>query len=62
MVITRAALVARDAERREAREIGRAMADGWGARVRELRQQGLRLPTGAGTGGRQQRRASEVNG
>jgi hypothetical protein len=48
----------RDAEerrRREAAELARAMANSWGAQVVELRRQGVRLPVGAGTGGRQMR-------
>ena len=46
-------------ERREAHEIGMALVHGWREGERELRRQGLRLPLGAGTGGRQQRRARE---
>ena len=45
----------RERERREAHELGRAFAEGWGAQVEALRQQGVRLRIGAGTGGRQQR-------
>ena len=44
---------------REARELGAELARGWGAQVRVLRRQGVRLATGAGTGGRQVRRARE---
>ena len=45
----------RERERREAHELGMAFAEGWGAQVEALRQQGVRLRIGAGTGGRQQR-------
>ena len=46
-------------ERREARELGKAFAEGWGAQVEALRQQGVRLRVGAGTGGRQLRSQRE---
>ena len=39
--------------RREAREIGMALIRGYRAADRELRAAGLKLPSGAGTGGRQ---------
>ena len=48
-----------ECERREARELGKAFAEGWGAQVEALRQQGVRLRIGAGTGGRQQRSQRE---
>ena len=43
----------REQERKEAREIGMALARGWREQERELRRDGVRLPTGAGSGGRQ---------
>jgi hypothetical protein len=46
-------------ERREARELGKAFAEGWGVQVEALRQQGVRLRIGAGSGGRQQRSQRE---
>lgn len=57
---------AEERRRREAAELARVMADSWGAQVVELRRQGVRLPVGAGTGGRQmkerrQRRQAEAN-
>lgn len=51
--------VARERKQREARELGAALARGWGVQVREMRRQGVRLASGAGTGGRQRRRARE---
>jgi hypothetical protein len=48
-----------ECERREARELGKAFAEGWGAQVEALRQQGVRLRVGAGTGGRQLRSQRE---
>jgi hypothetical protein len=49
----------RERQRREERELGMAFAEGWGARVAELRLRGVRLLTGAGSGGRQQRSRRE---
>ena len=46
--------------RRDAEELTRTLASSWGARVVELRRQGVRVPTGAGTGGRQTRQRRET--
>ena len=50
-------LWAREQNRQEAREVGRALVRGWREQEQELRRQGLRLPLGRGSGGRQQRRS-----